>query len=322
MTRQWSFHLSLLLAGALVAACASGDLDSDPGLVGAATLAGTTPDPVGTAVGAGTDNNKGIAGAGPVTAGTCCPDGNCLCSTPPPTRLSAAPGPFRTASLNLPSGRAYYPMDGAPPYAGVAIIPGFGNTGPEMGGWGAFYASWGIVTVITNSSPADLPPARAVRLGDAVKDMKLENTRAGSPLNGKMAGRYGTSGYDMGGGATTIATQIDKTLKSSIGLAPWGPVGAGIITPTLHFCGTGDMVAPCSQVQASYNALPATTPKMMITIAACDHLTCWFGPNNTGGQSGGWSLAFQKVYLEGDTRWKPLLLSKPPGATVQTNIQM
>jgi hypothetical protein len=80
-------------------------------------------------------------------------------------------------------------------------------------------------------------------------------------------------------------------------------------------------VADCSHAQWSYDELPATTPKMMITISGCGHLDCWFGPDDTGGHSGGWGLAFQKFYLEGDTRWKALLLAKPTGATVQTNIK-
>jgi hypothetical protein len=277
----------------------------------------------GTRTDAGAVTTGGGGGtAGAVSGGDCCPDGNCLCSTPPPARLSAAKGPFKTASLNFASGTAYYPTDGKPPYGGVAIIPGFTNIGPEMEEWGPFYASWGIVCVITSSGPLDTPSIRAVWLGDAVKEMKAENMKAGSKLNGKMAGRYGTSGYSMGGGGTTYATDTDKTLKTSIGLAPWSPIGAGITTPTLHFCGSIDIVADCSHAQWSYDAIPAATPKMMMTISGCDHLTCWFGPNDTGGHSGGWGLAFQKVYLEGDTRWKALLLSKPTGATVQTNIKM
>ncbi len=424
MARQWSFHLSLLLAGVLAGACASGEeLDTDIGTIPTGPLGGTTPAPVGTAGGTGTtptppgggailppalsgttpggtlsgtttpprpgsptggasgtasagggasgtaaaggtasgtaggtasggtitvdaglrppvdagtgtrtDAGTATAGggggtAGAVSGGDCCPDGNCLCSTKPPASLieglgRAPRGPFKTATLNFASGTAYYPTDGKPPYGGVAIIPGFTNIGPEMAEWGPFYASWGIVCVVTSSGPLDTPSIRAVWLGDAVKEMKAENMKASSPLNGKMAGRYGTSGYSMGGGGTTYATETDKTLKTSIGLAPWSPIGSGITTPTLHFCGSADIVADCSHAQWSYDAIPAATPKMMITISGCDHLTCWFGPNDTGGHSGGWGLAFQKVYLEGDTRWKALLLSKPSGATVQTNIKM
>jgi hypothetical protein len=34
--------------------------------------------------------------------------------------------------------------------------------------------------------------------------------------------------------------------------------------------------------------------------------------------SGDYALAFEKVYLEGDERWKPLLLMPPSGGGKQT----
>src|SRR6185503_13083966 len=110
----------------------------------------------------------------------------------------------------------FYPTNAQPPFAGMALCGGFLNFGPEMDGWGSFYASWGIVTVITFTSPIDLPEDRAYALGTSVAEMKAANSDAGSTLYGKMNGRYGTSGYSMGGGGTTVATQLDPSLRSSI----------------------------------------------------------------------------------------------------------
>jgi hypothetical protein len=60
---------------------------------------------------------------------------------------------------------------------------------------------------------------------------------------------------------------------------------------------------------------------MMITFSGATHFS-WFGPGDAGrGESGAFALAFQKVYLEGDERWKPILLERPSGGTVTTNIQ-
>src|SRR5262252_10238882 len=115
-----------------------------------------------------------------------------------------------------------YPIDAEPPFAGISICPGFLNSGPEMAAWGPFYASWGIVTVITNTLPTDTPDIRGGELLNAVDDMKKENMSSGGPVSGKMSGRYGTSGYSMGGGGTTLAAQQTPTLNSSIGLAAWG----------------------------------------------------------------------------------------------------
>jgi len=188
-----------------------------------------------------------------------------------------------------------------------------------MASWGAFYASHGIVTIITTTTGADLPDLRATKLLASIDAIKAENTRTGSPLSGKLAGRYGTSGYSMGGGGTTIASATDPLLRSSVGLAPWAPVGENVSVPTLLLCGATDTTAPCSMAESAYAGIPATTPKMMVTIPATTHLA-WFGPKDAGGGiSGETALAFQKVFLEGDERWRPFLLQSRGMPT--TNIE-
>ena len=190
-----------------------------------------------------------------------------------------------------------------------------------MADWGPFYASWGIVTVVTNTGAADIPAIRASLLLAAIDDLKKENMSSGSPVSGKLSGRYVTSGYSMGGGGTTIAAQMTTSLNSSIGLAAWGGAGESTKVPTLLLCGDADTVAPCDMSTGVYRGIPDSTPKMQITIPGATHFN-WFGPSDTRDQmSGKYALAFQKLYLEGDTRWKPLLLSKLAGALIETNIK-
>ena len=47
----------------------------------------------------------------------------------------------------------YYPTNATPPYASIAIVPGFTASPNSVEAWGPFYASHGIVTIIigTNS---------------------------------------------------------------------------------------------------------------------------------------------------------------------------
>jgi hypothetical protein len=60
---------------------------------------------------------------------------------------------------------------------------------------------------------------------------------------------------------------------------------------------------------------------MLIKIPSANHFA-WFGPRDAGrGMSGAYALAFQKVFLEGDERWRPLLLAAPAQGSVVTNIQ-
>jgi pimeloyl-ACP methyl ester carboxylesterase len=235
--------------------------------------------------------------------------------------LTVNAGPYKTASKPMQTGTMYYPMDAEPPLAGISICPGFLNTGPEMADWGPFYASWGIVTMVTNTGAADIPDIRASLLLGAIDELKKENMTSGSPISGKMSGRYGTSGYSMGGGGTTIAAQMTASLNSSIGLAAWGGAGQGTKVPTLLLCGDADTVAPCDMSSGVYTGIPDSTPKMQIVIPGATHFN-WFGPKDTADQmSGKYALAFEKVYLEGDPRWKSLLLMKLSGSQVQTNIK-
>jgi hypothetical protein len=258
--------------------------------------------------------------AGMVLDGECCDDGDCLCHGEAPTGLTSDNGPYDYDTYELATGTVYYPTDAEPPFAGVAICPGFLNSGPEMAPWGPFYASHGIVMVQVWTIGSDIPDIRAIKLLDAVKELDAENTKSGSPLMGKLAGRYGTSGYSMGGGGTTIAAYTDMTLRTSVGLAAWGPVGASVSVPTLFLCGESDNVANCSQSTGAYGAMPESTPKMLLTIPGATHFA-WFGPQDAGrGSSGARALAFQKVYLEGDERWAPFLTDAPSGGSLTTNI--
>jgi hypothetical protein len=221
----------------------------------------------------------------------------------------------------MTTGTVYYPTDAPPPLAGISICPGFLNTGPEMGPWGPFYASHGIVTVVTNTGGGDLPNIRGTKLVAAIEELKKQNTTGSSPLSGKLAGRYGTSGYSMGGGGTTFASESAPTMRTSVGLAAWGPDGATVKVPTLFICSDTDTVAGCSGSNSSYAVIPSATPKMLLKIPNETHFN-WFSPTDAGmGESGAYALAFQKVFLEGDERWKPILLQKPALGSTQTNIQ-
>lgn len=267
--------------------------------------------------GAGTGATAGTGGVS--LGGTCCASGDCLCHGPDPTELTSANGPFHTTTFTISTGTVHYPTDAEPPFAAVALCGGFLNTGPEMAPWGPFYASHGIVTIITTTTGADLPDLRATKLLASIAAIEAENRRSGSPLNGKLAGRYGTSGYSMGGGGTTIASVSDPTLRSSVGLAPWAPTGTNVTVPTLLLCGAIDATAPCTMAEGAYTGIADSTPKMMVTVPATDHFG-WFGPTDAGGGiSGETALAFQKVFLEGDERWLPLLLQSR-GTTIM-NLQ-
>jgi hypothetical protein len=241
--------------------------------------------------------------------GTCCKDGDCLCHGDPPSAVTSKAGPFKTDSYDLPSaGCIFYPTDAEPPFAAVTISDGFGGSGgcgfSQTGEWGPLYASWGIVAMIIHTGAGDQPTQRGDKLTAGIAAYKMENTKMGSPLFGKLSGRYGTSGFSMGGGGTTYSAQDDSTLKTNVSIMAWTPSTMGIKVPSLYIFGSSDTLAG-TMGMASYSSIAAPTPKMAVTIPS-GHAG---QPSSGMGQSGEAGLAFQKVYLEGDERWKPLLLS-------------
>src|SRR5687768_16117595 len=151
-------------------------------------------------------------GNGGATGGSCCSGGDCLCHGPAPTALTSARGPYKTANFTVAgTGCVFYPTDAEPPFAAVAVSDGFVGTGGcnsiQTGQWAPLYASWGIVAMIIDTGGSDQPNVRGQKLLKGIAAFKSENTKSGSPLFGKMSGRYGTSGFSMGGGGTSYATR-------------------------------------------------------------------------------------------------------------------
>jgi hypothetical protein len=240
-------------------------------------------------------------------AGACCKDGNCLCHGDAPSAPTNMPGPFKTAMFDMPSaGCVHYPMDAEPPFAAVTISDGFGGSGgcgpSQTGQWGPLYASWGIVAMIIHTTGGDQPQVRGTKLSAAVAALKMENMKSGSPLMGKLSGRYGTSGFSMGGGGTTFSAMKDPMLKSNVSIMAWTPATSGITVPSLFIFGSSDTLAG-TMGMSSYRSIADTTPKMAVTVSSGHQGQ----PSAGGGASGKAGLAFQKVYLEGDERWLPVL---------------
>jgi len=289
-------------------------------IAGAGGMAGAMMDAgSGGMAGAMMAGSGGMGGSTAMGAGMCCADGNCLCHGPDPTALTSQDGPYATDSFTVAGvGCVFYPTDAEPPFAAVSVSDGFLGAGGcasfQTGQWGPLYASWGIVAMIVDTGSSDQPAQRAAALADGIAAFKAENMDMSSPLFGKLAGRYGTSGFSMGGGGTTIAAQNDPTLLSDVAIMPWGPTNMGVTVPTLIICGSSDGTASCSTHGGpAYAGIADTVPKMRVQITS-GHAG---QPSSGGGKSGEYGLAFQKVFLEGDERWRPLLVAAD---SLETNI--
>ena len=266
----------------------------------------------------------------------CCADGNCVCRGDDPSddALDHA-GPFETNSYPLSpvstfgksfgGGTVYYPTNATGPLSGVVMCPGFTALQSSIQDWGPFFASHGIVLVtIDTSTPLDQVTTRAAALWDALNVLKAENTRSGSPLAGKLSkDRYGLAGWSMGGGGTWIVTRDHPELKSAVTLAGHnltaggGTVALGSKVPTLMLNGSLDttLLGGLGQSQAAYDAIDDATPKLLYEMALDDHFS-WSTPTVNGNAAGRYVMAWEKVYLEGDARYRSFLLERGPLASV------
>jgi dienelactone hydrolase len=281
-----------------------------------------------------TTGGSGGSIAPPVENGTCCPSGACLCHGPEPTAQSASvDGPYGVESYtsgfsNKPAylgGTIYYPTNAEPPFAGVVICPGWTASQSSMAGWGPFLGSHGIVVMtIDTNTPLDDVALRAVALRDALASLKEENGRGESPLQGKLSDRFGFMGWSMGGGATWInGAEHPELIRTGISLAGHhltaggAQIASGTTVASMLLAGALDsaILGGADQSQTAYEAMAATTPKILYEMANEDHYA-WGTPTTTnGGALGRYALAFQKVFLEGDERYRPLLLVEGPGAS-------
>lgn len=242
------------------------------------------------------------------------------------------PGPFPVATLTEANGirngplymgaTIYYPTNASPPFASIAIVPGFTALPSSVQEWGPFYASHGIVTIIIGTnSPFDFPEARANALLDALETIKQENTRLASPLLGNLnLSQLAVSGWSMGGGGAQRAAVLDNTISGIVALCPWLPSPQlNHQSPVLIFSGQADTVAPPIQhADIHYNVTPSTTDKLLFEIANGNHSVA-NTPTGGGGAVGKIALSWLKLYVEENdcycTLLKNALLVNPPAAS-------
>ena len=212
----------------------------------------------------------------------------------------------------------YYPVDLEGPLPGMAIVPGFMASERSMRRWGPYLASHGIVTMTigTNERRA-MPEDRADALLDALTTLKAENTRADSPLNGRIdTERMGVGGWSMGGGGAQHAAVEDPELDAVLALCPWKPGYAfEHPVPVMILAGEDDNTASSSMhALVHYRKTPEGTPKLLFEVEGGGH----FLPSNTDnaeGDVGRIALLWLMVHLLDDDRYRPLLEERPSTAS-------
>lgn len=222
----------------------------------------------------------------------------------------------------------YYPTDATPPFASIAIVPGYVSPQSSIQDWGPFLASHGIVVMtIGTNSIFENPYDRRDALLDAIITLKAEDIRTDSPLLGKIdTDKIAVGGWSMGGGGAQLAAVSDPTLKAVMALCPWLDNQATSDdldhqVPVLIFSAELDIIAPpAGNADIHYDFTPETTDKLLFEINNAGHSVA---NDPTGGQDyvGKIALSWLNHFLVGDSCYCPLFLDAPSVAsTYSTNV--
>lgn len=132
----------------------------------------------------------------------------------------------------------------------------------------------------------------------------------------------------MGGGGSWLDAKDHPGLESILTLARHNAAAGGaerdrgITVPVLMFAATADTaVLGFGMSQPVYPVIPETTPTMSYEVEGTNHFD-FNDPAFLDGTVGRYALAWQKVFLEGDARYRKLPLEKGPNASdFRTNVK-
>jgi predicted dienelactone hydrolase len=309
-----------------------------PAANGGATAAGSGSSTAGIA--AAGSGAAGVSAGATATAGSAAAGSTAMPGSSGPSGSSGFP---KTDEINIKSTGAYavktysdglndpeymsstmyYPEGAQPPYAVIAFTPGYTATKENYTFLGYMLASHGFAALLTTptNTQSDQPPARGTDLVAAVKRIKAENDRAGSPMQGKLAtDRICVTGHSMGGGGTLFAAnELGSMIRCAMPLQPWQPSGSfpKITAPTLIIGAASDTIAGVSgNAQPHYQSIPATTEKFLVVFEG-DH---YLSTNRTSTDQtapeeatpsydiqAAYIIPFYKLFLEDDERYRPYL---------------
>ena len=282
----------------------------------------------GSSGGSGGGSSSGGSGSGSGGSGDGGTSGMSKCGAPLDTTAPTAasigndgPQAVTSYSTGLPTSAAYksltvfYPSSGTGPYVVVMISPGLTEILQYLQQWAQRFASYGYVAVFVeaNDTNNDSEATRADGLWAAIGSIKGENTRAGSPLAGKLSDCIVTSGHSLGGGASlTIANSHPNDVKGALGFNPYDPTTnfTSVVVPTLILTGQSDTTAPPAQHgRRQYDSMSASISKEYVEISGGNHQAALF----PGTIPGPYAVSWIKFTVDGDARYRPFLSKAASG---------
>ncbi|HEX6272421.1 MAG TPA: hypothetical protein VFZ53_05255 [Polyangiaceae bacterium] len=280
---------------------------------GASTGGASTGGAAGSAAGA--SGAAGAAGTGAATGGAAGTGSGGTCTMGAwPAADPAVAGPFATITETNVGPTAGEGADGGPPVAFTMFRPmdlaatnlchpvvTWGNgTGSTPNLYGVFLrhlASHGFVVIASNSTNVarGTPPPMVA----GVTWVLEQNDDPTSPLYRRIdTAHVGATGHSQGGFATSTAAG-DSHITTMAPLC-----GAGqqrnLHGPAFFFCGGQDMVATCSGIQNTFNAV-TSQPAMFANYLSADHADWITFRGSTLSPAETTITAWMRVQLMGDT---------------------
>ncbi len=248
-------------------------------------------------------------------------------SETPGSKSTSGPYGYTTSQLSgyWAGATVYTPRTGTPPYSAIVFMQPFTGVQSMDAAWGPFFASHGIIYVNCSSSTTmDQVDQRATQQMNAVNALKNS-----SALRGKLdTSRIGVMGWSMGGGASWINSSKSgiKTAMTLAGhnMTSMNAASKGYYTkcPTAIFSGLWDttMLGGMGQSEGVYAAIPYSVSKLHYKVSTAGHMS-WGSPTSASRNVAAIGLAFQKTYLDGDTRWKRYITRPFDAAVWRTSLR-
>jgi len=232
-----------------------------------------------------------------------------------------ATGPYSTCTYTPPDtsgyngAKVYYPCNITGTHGATTLTGGFTNTYSDMAWIANHLSKWGyIVFAMTPNNIYGNNPSWTSAHKSGIAQLKVENTRSGSPIKGKVnTAKLQIMGFSKGGGGTLLASaSLGSAIKTTQALAPYMDSSynlSGIKSPTICYTGTSDSIASPSNVVKMYNSLPGSIKKTLAYFNGFAHTDWMPGSSNNSNTNKAkkYITAFMLYHMDGNSSYKTYL---------------
>jgi hypothetical protein len=147
-----------------------------------------------------------------------------------------------------------------------------------------------------------------------IAQLKVENTRSGSAINGKVdISKLQIMGFSKGGGGALLASaSLGSGIKTTQAMAPYMDSSynlSGIRSATICYTGTSDSIASPGNVVRMYNSLPDSIDRTLAYFNGFPHTNWMPGSSNNSNTNKAkkYITAFMLYHMDGNSSYQTYL---------------